>query len=296
MTAIKCSYCQTEAPLYFQSKDYNRKVTNKIFNHYRCPKCELIFIHPTPDDLGKYYVSSYHTIPDSLAAVEKGAKTERFKIEIVQRFCRQGRLLEIGPSHGSFSYLAKQAGFQVEAIEMDPACCLFLNDVVGVHAIQSNDPAQGLLQVGPCDVIALWHVIEHLPNPWKTLEAAFKNLKPGGILVLAAPNPDALQFHIMGRFWPHVDAPRHVMLFPMKVLEEKMVRLGMQVELVTTTDRGGFGWNIFGWEFFFGNLSSQYFISRALRFVGQLVGLFLIPLERREGKGSAYTMVFRKVS
>lgn len=291
---INCSYCHTESVLYFQSKDYNHHITEESFNHYRCPQCELIFIAPIPNNLSDYYSESYHFVPDSASYLEEGAEHERYKIGIVKRFSSGGRLLEIGPSYGSFTYLAKQAGFEVEAIEMNARCCRFLNEVIGVRAINSDVPVDAIRLQQPYDVVALWHVIEHLPDPWSMLDAICANLNPGGIVVLAAPNPDAFQFHVMGRYWPHVDAPRHVTLIPMKLLVKKLESLGMRAELITTTDRGSIGWNTFGWEFFFANLTSQSFIKKILRRVGRLVGFILGGFENKEGKGCAYTVVFRK--
>ncbi len=291
-----CSNCNTESELYFRSSDYNRRVTQEIFDHYRCPKCGLIFISPIPENLGEYYPQTYYSVPGSVGVLEAGADHERYKIKIIQRYMKQGRLLEIGPSLGCFTYLAKNSGFEAEAIEMDARCSKFLNEVAGIPTINSNDTCGALKTVKPYDVIAMWHVIEHLPNPWETLEAISEKLNPGGILVLAAPNPDAFQFHVLGRYWPHVDAPRHVMLIPMKLLKEKMVSLGMKVEMITTTDEGGLGWNIFGWEFFFSNLCSYPIVNRVLRKVGRMVARLFSPIEKQEGKGSAYTMVFRKVA
>ncbi len=42
------------------------------------------------------------------------------------------QLLEIGPWIGIFSCNAKDAGFDVTAIEMDQNCVNFLNDCVGI--------------------------------------------------------------------------------------------------------------------------------------------------------------------
>ncbi len=67
-------------------------------------------------------------------------------------------------------------------------------------------------------------------------------------MVIASVNPEAFQFRILGRYWLHLDAPRHVMLIPMKLLAEKLEFLGMEAELITTTDQGSIGWNAFGWE------------------------------------------------
>jgi 2-polyprenyl-3-methyl-5-hydroxy-6-metoxy-1,4-benzoquinol methylase len=289
-----CPICKNESSLYFQSKDYNQNITQEIFNHYRCSQCELIFIIPVPVNLADYYPESYHFVPKSSEYLEEGSKPENYKIEIVQRFVNHGRLLEIGPAYGSFTYLAKKAGFEVDAIEMNSRCCEFLNKIVGVNAINSHDPIVSLEQMEPYDVIALWHVIEHLPDPWPTLDAIYAKLKPGGIMVLATPNPSSLQFKIMGSRWPHVDAPRHLILIPMKLLAEKLESLGMQAELITTTDQGSLGWNTFGWKFFFSNLCSKSYLKKILRRIGWVVSLLSGPIEKIEGKGSAYTMVFRK--
>lgn len=289
-----CSYCGSESDIYFRSKDYNRKISDVVFDHYRCQKCNLIFISPVPENLGDYYPQAYYFVPESTAALDAGAVREHYKVEIIRRYLKQGRLLEIGPSLGCFIYLAKHSGFDTEAIEMDTRCSKFLNEVAGVPTVNSSDTCEALKMLRPFDVIAMWHVIEHLPDPWETLETISERLNPGGILVLAAPNPDAFQFHILGRYWPHVDAPRHLFLIPSKVLVEKMATLGMQVELVTTTDEGSLGWNEFGWEYFFSNLSSRPRVNRLLRMIGRTIAKVLSPLEKIEGKGSAYTMVFRK--
>jgi 2-polyprenyl-3-methyl-5-hydroxy-6-metoxy-1,4-benzoquinol methylase len=296
MSLISCPSCGSYSPFFFTSKDFNRRVSEETFSHYKCPDCKLIFVAPIPSDLGKYYSDSYHFVPDSVNYMEKAAGHERYKIEIIQQFAKTGSLLEIGPSYGCFTYLAKKAGFSVDAIEMNARCCEFLEKVLGVHAIHSDDPVNALLQGGSYDVIALWHVIEHLPNAFAALEAICSRVKPGGYVVLAAPNPEAFQFHLMGRYWPHVDAPRHVMLIPMKLLAERMEHLGMKTEWVTTRDKGSLGWNTFGWEFLFSNLSSHRHLKRVLHRIGRLVAWLLSPIERLEGKGSAYTMVFKKVS
>ena len=289
-----CSYCHTESPFYFCSEDYNRKITQEVFDHYRCPKCELIFIEPIPGDLSGYYPKNYHDIPGTIEYLDAGTKSENYKIETVQRFSGIGRLLEIGPSYGNFLYLAKKVGYEVEAIEMNKECCEYLNEIVGVNTINSNNIIEALQNKEPYDVIALWHVIEHLPNPWIVLDAVYASLKPGGILALATPNPDSFQFNIMGRYWTHLDAPRHVMLIPMKLLAEKLKSLGMKEESATTRDQGSTDQNKFGWKNFFRRRTSNPYVKYVLSQLGLLVSLIFGPIERIEGKGSVYTMVFRK--
>jgi len=244
--------------------------------------------------LRKYYPNNYYPIPSSIDDLAKTAEYERYKIDIVRQFTSGGRLLEIGPAYGSFLYLAKQSGFDAEAIEMDANCCTFIREIIGAKVIQSSDPSEALKSVENYNAIALWHVIEHLPDPWKTLEAISCKLQPGGILVIAAPNPEAFQFRMLGRFWPHVDAPRHLELIPQSLLTKKMQSLGLKTVWSTTTDVGTLGWNTFGWEYFFGNFTNLRYVKTGLALMGRILSILLGPIERMKGLGSAYTVVYRR--
>ena len=288
-------HCKKMSSIYFISKDYNRRTTNEYFHHYRCTDCELIFISPLPENLGSYYPDTYHSLPDSLAALQVASERDRYKIEIVHKFATSGSLLEIGPSYGGFAYLAKTEGFLVDTIEMDAKCCEYLRSVVGVNVINSSDPAKAIRQAEPHDTVALWHVIEHLPEAFEVLEAMSVNVRLGGYVVISSPNPDSFQFHVLGRHWLHLDAPRHVMLIPSKLLIAKMEQLGMKAEWMTTRDIGTVRCTVAGWQFFFVNLSKNRLIRMFLFLIGTLVSILFYPIERIEGKGSAYTIVFKKV-
>lgn len=290
----QCPRCRQASPLQFRARDLNRRLTEETFDYFRCRACRIIFLSPVPQDISRHYPNDYYGIPASLEVFAANAELERYKIDIVRRFASRGRLLEIGPAYGTFTFLAKQAGFEAHAIEMSEPCCRFMNEVLDVHAIHSLDTEAALRQVEPCDVIALWHVIEHLPDPWSTLGLMVQRLRPGGVLVIAAPNPDAFQFKVMGRYWTHLDAPRHLELIPSATLSEHVEGLGLKPLLVTTTDAGSLGWNDFGWRMSLANASDNSLLQRGLRRIGGLIGRILSPIESAEGRGSAYTAVFRK--
>ena len=291
---ITCPYCNHSASLNFRTKDLNRKMSKELFNYYCCSSCALIFLSPLPSDLKQYYSKEYYLVPGTLEELANASTEEKYKVEIIQQFVSKGRLLEVGPATGGFAYHAKVAGYEVETIEMDPDCCRFLREVVKIPTVQSEDVIGALKNKEQYNVIALWHVIEHLPQPWDTLKAIVDYLAPGGILVLAAPNPNAFQFKVLKKFWAHVDAPRHLELIPHHLLAQHMEKSGLKVVLHTTNDRGGLGWNRFGWAYSLANFSKRSFIRKALSFMGITAARLLYPIESRNGIGSAYTMVFQK--
>jgi SAM-dependent methyltransferase len=179
---------------------------------------------------------------------------------------------------------------------MDAACCHFLEQVVGVRALRSADAAGTLATLDGYDAIALWHVIEHLADPWETLEAARERLRPGGVLVLATPNPASFQFRLFGRYWAHLDAPRHLELLPVERLIHWAEGAGLQVALKTTTDPGGLGWNLFGWVESLANLLSRATGRRSTpTLLGRALSRLMRPIERGPGfRGATYTLVLRR--
>ena len=214
-------------------------------------------------------------------------------MEVVSAYATSGRLLEIGPAYGYFAYLAKEAGYTVEAIEMDARCSDFLRGTIGIRVVNTADTVSALGTMEPFDVIALWHVVEHLPDPWGTLAAAAQRLRPGGVLVIAAPNPEAFQFRILRGIWTHVDAPRHVRLIPMRTLRRQLAASGLTQVHATTSDTAARGWDWFGWEMsLFGFPPRNRHLRRLLHPLLRL----LTRIDRFSGHGSAYTMVFRRES
>ena len=290
---MPCGCCGGVAALALQARDTNRRIGNAVFPYYRCQACGWWFLAPVPADLGRYYPKDYHAIPADGADLARRAEQERYKIDIVLAHRQGGRLLEVGPSYGMFLHLARAAGFACEGVEMDADCCGFLAGL-GFDVHRSDDVVSALGGLEPFDVIALWHVIEHLPDPWSALAALAGRLKPGGVLVLAQPNPASLQFRWLGRRWTHLDAPRHVCLIPHGLLERRMRALGLEPVAITAGDPGSVGWNRFGWVHSLRNLARARPLRLALHVAARLIALVVMPVERSGMNGSAYTSVFRK--
>jgi SAM-dependent methyltransferase len=290
---IACPLCEGPSSFVFKTRDRNRGLSDEPFNYRLCEHCRAIFLADPPEDLGRYYPDEYYVLPTG-AALERAARAERYKLGLIRPFADGGRLVEIGPGPGAFALAAREAGYDVTGIEMDARACEHLRTVIGVEAVESDSPARALEELPPSRVIAMWHVLEHLPDPWACLEAAARNLEPGGVIAVAVPNPKSTQLRMMRGRWPHVDAPRHLSLIPAGLLDERARAAGLELAALTARDRGGRYWNRFGWQ----QLLMRPGQSKARTAVALAFGIgataIMAPIELTDLRGSTYTAIFRK--
>jgi SAM-dependent methyltransferase len=292
-TGADCPLCGCSTEFELTACDRNRGITTDLFDYRRCTGCGVIFLANAPADPGRYYPQHYYDVP----APEQKAQlleSERYKLGLIRRLSTPGRLVEIGAAYGLFAGLAKDDGFDVTAIEMDERSCAHLESSVGVTAINGDRPQDILPELPPSRVVALWHVLEHLPDPWRVVERAAENLAPGGLLALSTPNPASLQFRLTRARWAHLDAPRHVFLIPPRNLVVKARQLGLRCAVLTSSDPAGLLANHFGWEYAMLKRPTEQGPTRLTSTAARLVETTLAPLERRGTNGSTYTAIFVK--
>ena len=64
--------------------------------------------------------------------------------------------------------------------------------------------------------------------------------------------------------------------------------------MVTTCDPGSLGWNRFGWQYTLMNRFREPVARRAAAAAGRMIAAAVVPIESREGRGAAYTIVLQK--
>lgn len=288
----RCPWCGAEAQAAFVARDRNRELSPQPFRYRRCPACATLSLVDVPEDLSRFYPTSYYELPHA-QQLDGLVHAEEHKVRRIRAYVEPGRLVEIGPGAGVFAYAAKRAGFDVTAIEMDERAATHLRATIGVAAIHSDDPVAALADLPPSRAIALWHVVEHLPDPVALLIAAAENLEPGGVLAIATPNPQSLQFRLLGARWAHVDAPRHLFLIPLDTLTRRLAAAGLRRVDFVSDDPGGRHWNRFGWEYALRRRPAAGPAPRPVALAA--VGLMLLLRRVERGlRGAAYTAIFVK--
>jgi hypothetical protein len=221
---------------------------------------------------------------------------EEPRVSLARRWVQPGRLTEVGPGAGGFAAAAAEAGFEVTVVDRDEAGCAHLGAALGVRAIASENPDRVLTGLPPSRVVALWHVLEHLADPWGTLRAAAANVEPSGLFMLATPNPQALSLRVSRSRWPHVDAPRHLFLLAAPELIRRARELGLELVHLTSDDPVGRQLNEHAWRYAAASplVPTTRLRSRAWGFAAHLGSMALAPIERRGLRGATYTMVLLK--
>ena len=194
----------------------------------RCRVCDLVYINPRPR--ADLILEGYAQAEDPVFAAQNDARIRGFRKtleSVVQRLgiSPQGRrVLDVGCAGGAFLVAAREMGFTVIGIE--PARWMA---AYGREHYQL-DIREGILEPGSFeahsfDVITLWDVIEHLPQPLETLQIVRSLLKPGGVLLVNYPDIGTLPARLLGRRWPFWLSV-HLIYYTRKTMSEQLRRAG----------------------------------------------------------------------
>jgi 2-polyprenyl-3-methyl-5-hydroxy-6-metoxy-1,4-benzoquinol methylase len=290
----QCPYCRGSSTFAFSAKDWNQRTSRRQFKYLLCSKCSLIFIEPQPDDLAPFYVNEQYDVPADLRALESRADSQAWKVEILKSLVSGGSLFEVGPATGEFAFAARAAGYRPKLAEMDRNCCDFLRNALHLDVVQTSRPAECLGSGHKYDAICLWQAIEHIPDFWELLANAADSLSAHGVIVLSTPNPRSLQARFLGRYWPHIDAPRHLYLISQTWFRAFAARYNLSIVMNTTKDVGSTGLNYYGWCLAVRNLSHNMLSESHTQSIAARITKKVRRWEEVEGRGCSYTIAFRK--
>jgi SAM-dependent methyltransferase len=138
------------------------------------------------------------------------------------------RLLEIGSGTGELSHLAARQGWQVTSLEASEPFVAEAREAYGVQARHAL-LQPGMFEPGSFDVVALFHVLEHLPRPQELLDLACPLLGPGGLLALIVPNLDSTTDHLFGRWASSLRQPDHLFHYTPKTLSRLLAGRSLSV-------------------------------------------------------------------
>ncbi|MGH2454262.1 MAG: class I SAM-dependent methyltransferase [bacterium] len=203
-----------------------------------CRTCGLSFLLPLPtaaeiDSSSLYedeYFAGYARAGITLPA-EARQVPRRYRRRLRQALPggRPGRLLDVGPGHGSFLAYARDQGWHTFGVD------------ISRHAVQlarrlyDLEIANGTLQAAAFpddafDLVHLSHVLEHVPDLRGTLGEVQRVLKPGGLVAIEVPNEldnlHARVRRVARRVAPPPVPSTHLYFFTPRALRRALVEAG----------------------------------------------------------------------
>ena len=234
METVNCNLCnQDNTFLISKVLDYRYELSKVEFNLVKCKNCGLVYFNPRPDsiEMKNYYppVKYYNGHKKSLSALLSHLTLKRL-INNIKKYTKKGRLLDIGYGDGSFLYNAQNEGFEVFGLDISSEAFEIVNKKLGSNKNIFNCELEDCkFPNNYFDVITLCHVLEHLPDPKKTLYEIEKKIKDDGILIVSVPNIDCFVFKVFKRFWFSLDAPRHYYHFSYNTIDKILKLTGFKV-------------------------------------------------------------------
>jgi 2-polyprenyl-3-methyl-5-hydroxy-6-metoxy-1,4-benzoquinol methylase len=190
-------------------------LTQEWFELVSEPDLRAFRTDPVPKDLAPYYNSEQYrshlerptTLVDKIYNLTKTLRLKSRFEEALRSCPNPVALLDVGCGDGAFLAYCNRRLERVVGVETnDKARAIAANK--GLTIFDSLDSVQERF-----DVITLWHVLEHLPNPKEVIVTLSKLLNDNGVILIAVPNVDSWDRHHYKSYWAGFDVPRHLWHF-----------------------------------------------------------------------------------
>jgi 2-polyprenyl-3-methyl-5-hydroxy-6-metoxy-1,4-benzoquinol methylase len=183
-------------------------------------------------DVGKGYADYFamagamqYTHAHRLAWIQRLLRTSAAPTPESAHLAAAPALLDAGCGPGFFVKAAANAGFTAAGVEISEFAANFARQELGLN-VWPGGVRRAELGRGPYDVVTLWDVIEHLPDPTDSLAAINSVLRPGGLLVLSTGDVDSLVAKLSGARWHLFTLPEHLWFFNRQSLRRLLARTG----------------------------------------------------------------------
>lgn len=234
--SIPCNLCGStdidELCLSDRHRNYLRTVI--------CKKCGLVWTDPRPEDNQReYYSKKYRidykgTYKPKLKHVYRAGKVAIDRYEGLKEFLSQGdAVLDVGSGGGEFIYVLDALGYDAKGIEPNEGYAIYSRNELGLD-IYNNFIQDVELPENAFRLITMYHVLEHMEDPFSILSKSNKYIREDGFLLIEVPNVEATCQSPMHRFHK-----AHLYNFNSVTLESLGKKAGYKVYKTTLSSDGG---------------------------------------------------------
>ena len=228
-THVSCDLCGADDP---------QQVLSKSGGFYvRCQQCGFVYASPCAADPLAENAEAYQR---GMLSCVKGMylpRRQRGYRHLLRRFSRfrkTNRLLEIGSNVGGFLYAARQAEWEAVGVEPAEVCARYARETHGLQVIATTLEESGLA-ADTFDVIFSNAVFEHIESPSRTLKAAARVLRPGGVIYICTVNYESYTQELLGAEWQLLAPKEHLSLYTPQTLPRFCTQAGLEILAVRSS-------------------------------------------------------------
>ena len=245
---VACNFCGSTSYeiIYKNCKDLLHKFPGK-FNIVRCKNCGLVYLTPRPkkEFISLYYPENYISYQTCLLKEDyhKASFKEKLhhrvtmfednrRISLIDRHFKINRedlVLDFGCGKATTLYnLKRKYKCKVVGIDFSLESGTYVVNNLKIPFILAN-PEQQILKPESCQLITMWHYLEHSYNPDLVIQNAYRYLKRGGGLLIEVPNFDSIERKIFRKHWFSLDVPRHLYYFTPRTISQYLEKYNFKV-------------------------------------------------------------------
>lgn len=211
-SALACPVCGSQAVVFQFAK--------RGMDIVRCSNCDTAFhpARPTVETLRDLYSDRYFTkggfegYPDYLGDESAHRKQAGYYLNHLRKLgIPKGRVLDVGCAAGFFLDEAREQGWSTMGCDISDYATGYGRNVLNLDLV-TGPLLEADLPTGSFDLITLFSVIAHLPDPPAVVKRLHSLLKPGGYLLIETSNRNALMPRLLGPRW-HLCSPPSVLFF-----------------------------------------------------------------------------------
>lgn len=239
-SSVRCPLCGSLTTAVFcRAFDRVRRTPEETWEIRHCPDCGYGWTYPPLQQakIGDYYPPTYLGDTNRMITEFKAGRLqksrswqkEKEKVELVEKFRRHGRLLDVGCADARFLLALDPDRWSRTGVEFSQQTVALVSTAFPDLSLIPGDIYSPSLPAGSFDVICFWHVLEHLPEPQRVLARVRDLLSPGGLVFISLPNLESMQARLFRRFWYGFDdVPRHLHHFSPRSLQRILSAAGLE--------------------------------------------------------------------
>lgn len=225
LTDLRCGLCGASSfETFLRFRDYGSSIL-------LCRKCSLMVSHPFPsqDKIYEKYQADFYSSEGKRFKGWVEVLTHSFRVRRAnlfhKRFGPNRVMLDVGCGRGIMLNELKKKGWSVSGSQVSKTAAAHIKKSYGIDCFIGELPFSPFIQ-NSFDIVTMYHVLEHLSDPFLYLDYCRKLLKPEGYLFIEVPNADSWSSKVTKDAWMGWDPLYHLYHFTPTTLSLALKKAG----------------------------------------------------------------------